>query len=675
MRIHARTLLEYSTEALWDILTGSFTLVFDDGEVETNANETLYSAYAWDFHKTHPQTPLLIRHHLKGIIEPGKRLGSDTHLILLGNAMWSAYYAYIDSYPEYGTDPEKEYQLRDDLMKRIYELTNIMYNDLTHRCEEYVVSLDITDFIEVINEPSIRAINDRLEELGNPNQKQIEDSQKEITSILMGGKQLKYNRIALASRSKLVSIGQVIQCVSGRGILTDTDSNQFRHSIPRGYVKGLRKLHDSLIESRSASKSLTFSKTPLQQAEYFSRRLQLMSEIVVNLHTGDCGSQDYLHFPVRKTEHHRGNVRQGDLKQLVGKHYLNDQGTLSTVRADSHELVGTTIKMRSVLYCAHPDPYGICSTCFGELSLSVPKGTNIGQVCCTSLASKSSQNVLSLKHLDGSAAVEGIVLEEDQKRILKVAPDDNSYMFADRIQGKKIDLVIFAQDAANLTDVFESKNIDDMLITRVSELSKITLIIHEEGQINYYPVEVLVGRRLASFTTDMLKYIKEKKWSLDKDGSYVFDMSDWNWEQSFLTLPLKHINMSDHSRDIANALESSVDKMHDRDKNISPAKALLELHDLINEKLVVNIAVEEVVMYGIMIVSAENEDYNLPKNGTKAGLGVMKNTMLYRSLAPAMAFENHREVIVNPISFIKTNRPNHPMDAILMPYEVLGDIS
>ena len=147
-------------------------------------------------------------------------------------------------------------------------------------------------------------------------------------------------------------------------------------------------------------------------------------------------------------------------------------------------------------------------------------------------------------------------------------------------------------------------------------------------------------------------------------------MMDWDWNEPILVLPLKHINMSDHSRDIASLLESRVEDMQARDKGVSPETFLVELFNLVNEKLDVNLAVLEVILYAAMIRSAENFDYALPKPWTERGLGVMKNSMAYRSLSAAMAYEGHYDVITNPMSFLLTKRVDHPMDYILMPDKV-----
>jgi hypothetical protein len=351
-RFNARYFLSMSMEDMWDTLQGRFVLVFDDGELETNARETLYSAYAWEFHRQYPDTPLLKRHHIRQILGK-KRLGSKTHLTLLGNAMWSVYGTYAPR----NTMPEIE--LRDILMETIYRLTNLMYNDLSYRCEEYVVSLDAIDFVEVLEHPLIKASNAHMQTITDFSirskiEQAIDDNHTIARKVLMSPTEMPHNPLAAAMQSGLVSDGQVMQCVATRGYLTDTDSNYFDYPVMRGYASGLRLFHDSLIESRSAAKSLIFSKTPLQQAEYFSRRAQLITQNVRNLHMGDCGSQEYVLWRVRDAEYVDGKmIYGGDLKQLIGKYYLAEDGQLRAITADDKHLIKQTIKLRS--------PMGIAS--------------------------------------------------------------------------------------------------------------------------------------------------------------------------------------------------------------------------------------------------------------------------------------------------------------------------
>ena len=654
-KIICRTLLNHTTTELHDILTGDFILIMDGGfEIVTNAKQTLFSSYGWDFHREYPSTPLLFEHHIKSIIGDG-RLGSGTHLKLIGACSLSVYDTYCQSMIDNGISAIK---FRDMLSKRIYQIVNNLYNELSNRAEKYVQSLDILDFIEVMNNPVIKQANDTIE----PTQKSIDDTYRVIKDTLYNDPNLNNNTIAVGVRGKLVNIDQVLQCVSARGFITDTDSVLFPKPITVGYAKGLRSFHDSFIETRSAAKSLIFSKSPLQQAEYFSRRLQLMSEVVQNLHPGDCGSTKYVHWHVKGPEYNGTTlVRKGDLEQIAGKIYMDTDGILKSINAKDKSLIGRTLKLRSVTRCSHPDPYGVCSVCFGEMSYSVPENTNLGQICCTALAQKSSQNVLSVKHLDGSSVVAGIMLNDFQKKYFKVTNDNNSYMLAPTLTNKGVKIVIPAAQASNLTDIMEVNDIMDLNITRVSVLSEIGIIIGNVSEI----FKVSINQRFASMTYMMLDHIRSKGWNIDERGNYVIDMDGWNYAAPILTLPLRHFNMSDHSKDIATLLESSVTKLKERDQNTSAITALVELFDLVNDKLTVNLAVLEVVLYATMVISNKDGEYGLPKTYTNSVLGVMKNTIANRSLSASMAYQDHAKVITAPESFIHTNRVDHIFDRLL----------
>lgn len=655
-KISARSLLDYSAIDTLQLLTGEFILVFDDGkELATNARETQYSRLAWDLIVEYPNTQLLEKHHVRNIIGD-KYLSSNTHLDLLGRVMWSVY----DTYAHFvTTDSYPEIKFRDYLAKRVYEITNEMYNTLTTYCEDNVVSLDILNFIDLINYDKIKVANDAIE----PTQKSIDETYAIIKDCLFNDAGLMDNPISIAARSKLVNVDQVLQCVSARGFITDTDSVLFKEPITRGYVKGLRSFYDSFIETRSAAKSLIFSKSPLQQAEYFSRRLQLMTQVVRNLHMGDCGSNEYLLWHVRGDVRDNGFLKKkGDLSQLAGKYYLDTDNILKTIKSSDTHLIGRTLKIRMAIHCQHPDPYGICSTCFGELSYSVPEHTNIGQMCCTSLAQKSSQNVLSVKHLDGSSIVDRISLSDYQTKFLKVSNDGSSYLLADSLKNKSVKLIIPSIEASNITDIMEVSKITDLNITRISELTEIGLMV--SGNVESFKVKV--NQRLASMTYSLLSYIKHNGWDIDERGNYVVDMEDWNFQKEILTLPLRHFNMADHSVDIARLLESSVMLLKKRDKEASANTAIVELFDLVNSKLNVNLAVLDVVQYASMVVSISDNNYDLPKTFTKNDLGVMRFTMANRSLSAAMAYQGQRAVIVSPSSYLNTNRCDHILDRLLV---------
>jgi hypothetical protein len=664
-RILARTLLDYSTDYLWTSLVGRFILVFDDGEMEVDWISTCYSSYAWEFHREFRNTPMLMKHHVTKILG-SKRYNSGTHLEILGNCMWSTYDKYQnDSGPT----------SRDALSKRVYQLFNLMYNDLRNRARPMQMSLDILNFIEILDHPEILKIKMAM----NDTQKSIEWATNTVMKTVASAELFPDNPISKGMRSSIVKSSQVQQCIGPRGNLTELDSITFRHPIKRGYAEGFRKLCDSMMESRSAGKASIFAKSPLQKAEYFSRRLQLMDQVVQNLHHCDCGSTTYTHFHIRprQVDDETGEVLvKGDLPNIVGAFYMSDEGVLEEVMSTDTHLIGTTIKMRSVHHCQHPDPYGVCSVCFGRLSDDVPEGTNLGHMCTVTMCEPQSQSVISVKHLDGNAVVKQIKITDDHmSRYLKVSPDGYSYLLSDNLKGRDVTLVVIPKFATGLTDIFASGRPEDHSITRVSEMPVIGFLVKEKDCETFVEFEVAVEKRMASMSYALLNHaIKDGKREIDEMGNYNISMKGWDWSKEILTLPLKHANMSDYSNEIAQLLESSVENLYERDKVISPDAFLTEFFDLVNSKLDVNLKVLEVIMYGCMIRSAdeEDEDYRLPKVGTDSGLGVMRATMEKRSAAPLMAFEHHHKAFTSPESYLNPKRANHPMDGLIMPFEVFS---
>lgn len=547
LKLSARKILSYQTGDLFNKLKGDFVLVFDDGEIVTNSRETIYSSYIWDFHRRYNQTPLLVKHHVQ-FYNSNKRVGASTHLNIINAALWSVYDAYVAS-------AQDKTQLLDDLAKFAYEISNNIYNDLTYALEGYVTSLDITDFIAITKHPDLVKALDEMPET----QKGI-DGVYDLIKKLFKSKEFENNPLVHAVNSGIANMGQALQCVGPRGFLTDIDSNIFRNPIKRGFVQGIRDAHDMMIETRSAAKSLIFSTSPLQQAEYFSRRQQFICQNVRHLHHGDCGSTHYLEWRVRPARYSNDeesidiNERdealthryQSDLDTICGKYYLDeDTNTLKTVLVTDTHLIGKTIKLRSpIAGCNHPDPFGICETCYGETALAIPANSNLGHATCVSMTAVVGQSILSTKHFDGSSVVEGIVLKPHEKRYLSALTNSSTYNFADSLKNKSNKLIIKASDALGLTDVTLVDSVNKLSLARISEFEEISLAITGSKDTEFVTLNLSINDRCPSFTYEMLAYIKKKGWLITDDGNYVIDLDEWDYSKPFAVLPLRHYNMT-----------------------------------------------------------------------------------------------------------------------------------
>lgn len=658
MRVHIRSLLRHSTETLWEMLRGDFTLVFDDGStVQTNYKECIYSSFAWDYYREYPDVVIDKNSHVTSITK-GNRITTDTDAKLAAVAFFNVY----DTYKDRVADKK---DLLDHLSRRAYETTNKMYNYLSYKAEAYVESIDIVHIREISKHPRIV----KVKAAATPSQEGIDSIYDELRWVLSSKSDIKYNPVVKANCSKLIKTDQTLQCLGPRGYLTDIDSWIFREPIMSGYVSGITTMADSMMESRSAAKALAFSEDPLQKAEYFSRRQQLICQNVKNLYSGDCGSQKYLLWQVRGEEIVDGVVtRQSDLKTIFGKYYLNEEtGKVQVIKKTDTHLIGKTIKIRDVVAgCNHPAHDGVCEVCFGEASITVPKHTNLGHMSCVSMNSIITQLVLSTKHFDGTSVVEGIRLNPCDKRYLHAVANGNDYYLSSELKNKRIKLKIDSRAARGLADIALVDDVHKLAISRVSEIEYIHLIIDDgEGVIDEIPLSVVVNKRLANMTHALLRHCKRVGWGVTDDNKYIIDMDGWDMSQPILSLPLRHFSMTDFQGEIAKVLESTVKDMKTRDTVIDPTVMLIEFHDLVNKRITINLSILSIIIYSSMVVSATEGNYALPKPWTTSGLGVMRLIIDHRSLSAKMAYQGQVSTILSPNSYLLTNRPDHLFDDLI----------
>lgn len=541
MRIEARRLLKYSTNELWDILTGKFILVFDDGiELETDANESLFSSYLWDLVREFPETPFNSDMHLTQVMGGGT-LSTKAWSELFSRVVWGVYLKGI-SLPRYAEDKSKVL-LREYLSKRLYECVNNVYNDLTHRLEEYVTTIKIEDFLEVTNHPDMVALHARP----NYTEADIEAGYALGRKLLIDDPEaakragdptqadLYSNMLSRYARGGYVDMNQSNQCVVFRGFITDIDSSQYGIPITTNLVSGMRKMYESLIESRSASKSLAFQSKPLQASEFFNRRSQMGGMVVKHLFPGDCGSTHYLPWPVRET----------DLDNLEGINYLDeDTGKLDWVKVTDTHLIGKTIQTRNPTMCMTPHPNGICETCFGQMSHSVYRRTNIGFQATSYMNEIMSQATLGVKHLDGSSIIRPMRLNDDERKYFSVNRSGDGYSLLSAWAGKDVWLVMRPEEFPGITDLKEVSNVKDLSYTRTSMLDVIRLEINLPTRTHNPEIQVGGLRRPASLTTEALQYIREVGWEIDNDGFYRVNLSKWDTSKQLMSVPRRNFNMS-----------------------------------------------------------------------------------------------------------------------------------
>lgn len=651
MKIQARRLLDIHPDDLLNWITGSFTLVFDDGEIKTNAKETLISSYFWDYHRTYPELRLLSEHHIHYHLK-GNRLKNKTHLSLIGKIVDEWYRVFGNHYTN------------DDKLKMLnigYSATNEYYNKLSILSSDYFTSVDITDLYQLVTNPVIKDIKEN----GDYSQRGVKEIHKNIIQTVLKDDSLKDNMIAKQLRSGLIKDSQLVQCIGPFGYPKDIDDYIFKHPIKRGYIEGLRSFYDSATESRTASMALHFAKSHLKRVEYFSRKAQLVGMNLQTVHRGDCKSEFYIPWEI---------TSQGDLDRAHGIYILDDDKILKPVTPDMTHLIGKVVKMRNIVGCMHDDPNGCCEVCYGQISRNIVEGTNVGQQSGITMTSDNSQNVLSTKHVISSGIVAKLVLKENQLKFFKVSPDGMGYMLNPSFNKEGSIITLDHRSMLNITSILNMKDISKISTSRATDIKQVKmlyLVSDKNGEKEYRQEDVSLEfqSRRAYASREFLEYMKNNKWEVNNRGHYEIDLSNWDYNQVMFKCPPKQFSTVDFSKGISDILEAKVREQATRDL-MNPIDFMKDFVEYISQNMNIPTSVLIAIAYGYMIVSHEKLDYSLPKPGTDKGVGVLIPIMMYRSLGAAMAFQSQNELLMNPQTFLNTNRPDHVFDWMLLPQEV-----
>lgn len=668
----ARAMLSNTTEQLIEKLSGSFILVFDNGEeLVTNYKETIYSSFLWDFHRKYTYLPMLPEFHVSKLFkhdEFGNYISGnrgDTHRILVNNIYWHLHKLKNNGLLVFD----------EDLSRETFEYVNNLYNYLCLK-DEYVESFDILDYLEIRDHPKIKKA---IEEISDDDHDSIPRAYNVATDVIRSDSSLNHNPLVRANRDASTKHMQLLQTIIARDKTTDIDSYQFKEPIKRSYIQGFRTIYETIIESRPASQSLFFNKDTLKKSEYFSRRLQIQAMIVERVHPGDCGSQNYIHWKLTgETYDSHGRLsKKKDTKYFKGKFFLNEEtNELQEFKESDEHYIGKRLKFRSpIAGCLHPDPKGICSVCYGSLAASVPTGANIGHLVAAYIMAKISQSILSLKHYQGSALIERIELSHDQQRFFTTNKEANAYLLKSNWKGKDIKMVVPKGEIVGITDL---QLIDDVhklgSITHFSEISNVTFIIKDGAISESAPVDIGIGRRFGSLTFQALNYIKEHGWDYDVKGNYVIDLCNWDTSNVLMKLPDIHVNASDLSKEIETLIEGRKSDLLTRDTKDAPEQNLFELFTLINSNgLDINIALLEIIVFSGMVQDIQNKNFFLPKGNSRRGLGVSEMTIAGRGMGGTFGYEDHAANIQNPDSYIWKGRPSHVMDVFIKPKEAIED--
>ena len=335
------------------------------------------------------------------------------------------------------------------------------------------------------------------------------------------------------------------------------------HIMRRSYLNGLQNVGDLIAESEIAAKALIWKKKYVSVTGYMSREINLTSmNLSIDYSMNDCGTEHYINYEVKDKNY---------LNLVVSKNHILPNGKLEEIKPTDTHLIGQTIKLRSIVCCAHPNRHKVCKACYGNPK-EFKSDYNIGGAPSTEIVNPLSNLVMSVKHHTGTKTKEfdneellNLFTCEDSKLVLKHLKDADkiSILFnkeyvediIERLENNS-DSYDIDNDIDNDVDedgegVGSNSVVSSMLTDMTIVIKKYDEFINEETESTY---DVVLDGLFLTLSSEMmnLKNIKKIELPLDSDvailhledikpGTTVFDIKYITAETSRYVKELKNI--------------------------------------------------------------------------------------------------------------------------------------
>lgn len=231
-------------------------------------------------------------------------------------------------------------------------------------------------------------LNTTLDESKTTKELEIEcrEKGKELRQVILeDGKSCLFPFI----ESDCLNQNQLTQMFVAVGPRMTTNNIVMDHVMKRSYLNGLENVGDLVAEGEIANKALIYKKKFVGVSGYMSRETNLLGlGLHIDYSVQDCGTKHYINYNVKTMDH---------LKLIYSKNIILPNGKLHEVTSKDTNLIGTTVKLRSMICCAHNKPGYICKNCYGN-PLYFKRRMDIGGTVAIEVENKLSNAVMAVKH-------------------------------------------------------------------------------------------------------------------------------------------------------------------------------------------------------------------------------------------------------------------------------------
>lgn len=625
------------------------TVRCDDGDLVSPSEDFLFNWICWQmYHELDEEFPSSVRYSVTLV----DHITTRTHLdicswILKDYVYWSESRGII--------------QNLDDIKKKVYELTNLLYNFVDNELDDETTDICFDHLNEIYQHEDVLKANLAIQNAVTVSHEDIQHVYETITRVTLNESSLSNNPLCIAARCGVIKLTQLSMVIGPIGYCTDINSRIIDCAIRVGFFRGMSKLDDMLYESRNASIAALFNIVIMPLSEYTNRRTQLPCENVQTIVYKDCGADSERIYVVDKAH----------LKTLAGFSLTDGRRGKIVKYIDNTDtdLIGQSIFIRSLNYCRHKVRNEVCSTCVGLMHYSFPNGCVVGHTSGTQMGAALSTSVLQRKHQNLTSKASGLTIDSIYQKYFEVNEVGNGLVFAKNFDFSKWSIVLTPESAAHLKEV--NSEYGDGLIP--SQTTKIEMLhLQSKDGLDTLLMPIGLGQRAGFLTKEMLRFYKEKGWTFIDGNLYQLDLEGWDNQSEFLTIPQIEFTPPDLISSISgfifsgNKGKNSAFKTPSLSNCLNVDDAYASFYDLIKDHLKLH---SVHLMFIILAMSAQNPkeyDYRLPYPRETSRTAKLDDIMFYRSAGGALAYEEQNTFFLNPVTYLVDRRPPHIYDSIIM---------
>lgn len=541
--VHVKVLRNLTAEQVWQ-LRGRYDVTFDDNVTLPMGGRHIHLSWPyWAFSRLYDfvPTPSTLAYQREDISTDKKHLGLLSKMFKLAknHGIPIADIRYVLSEHGYAA----------------------AYNNSVENLIAYVTTVDIDTFRDIWRHPRMEAVRELArkypegyDEEGND---MVEEAYQQI-ELIFEDPAMSYNPAIMAVRDKTIKGDTILQAFV-RGKLSEIDSRVFSNQAWSGFFTGLTD-NDRIKESCSTSRSHLYNTDNIADAEYTSRKFQLIANVLMSFTRGDCGTTHYhRHTFTDKTS------QKQTFNSMVGMYYKHeghqDGPWLRFNEGEFKQVVNKPIIFRTAMTCNLLHKQSICSVCMGDMVDNMSEDTAPGHLASTSISEKGSQGILSTKHLDFLRKVLQLVFTSTMERYITLYK--HSSIKAVRLQSKPIvgkwedyELVIQDKIHSELIQIGYRNSFSDLDETALPDINGLTFVrLDKEGNVvDEESINVRMGV-CGNFSPDFLKHYLRNKDGLRMVGKSVhIPLTGWTPNRPLLV----YTNRSESMAEFVSAMEAKI---------------------------------------------------------------------------------------------------------------------